>query len=276
MITDVALGTNQLTTTKRFCVGTSGGSFPGVSYNAFDRGPSFGRKLSRIQARSFTILTEWVILGSSFADLVTERSSFIQLLGAILESGTATLKITRSNGTTLQIEVKAVKVTGAAKPEDGVSSPLLVEFEAEYPFFQSVEQYVSEIGLFAGGGMAIPMGIPMSMGVAGVAETTIVAGGNYPAYPLIKLIGVMDTPTLRNNTAGKQLTIAANLNTTGKFVLIDTFLRTVVNEAGSNVRGTHSGDFWTLAVGSNSIRLSATSGSSGKAIISYRNHHLNI
>jgi len=277
MITEIALGNTPLSNSKRFCTAIGNLGFPSISYAVRDKGGFLGKKITLPQSRSFKFSTEWAIVGESFSDLASQREEFVRLLGNILSEGVQTLKITKDNDVSVQIDVKAVNVVGNLKAEDKTLTPFLVEFEAEYPFLQSSDEIINEVNIFSGGGMAIPMEIPMDMSADGSSETFLVNSGNYKAYPLITFYGIMTNPTLTNSTTGESIDLTYNLATADDFIVVDTFLHTVtLYPSGNSVRGKFTGDFLTLAAGNNYLKLSVTSGTTGKCFIRYRNHYLGI
>lgn len=273
----ITLGNTQLNNDNCLLTGVGGLSFPTISFSIQDKGGFNGRKVSRSSLRSYSFSTSWLVSGSSFENVQNERDSLITAIGAILSQGSQLLKISRWNAKDVQIEVKSVKLTGDIKAEDGISHTILIEFEAEYPLLQSQSEIIQTISIFAGGGMSIPMGIPMNMGVGGSSSIVVTNEGQYDAYPIVTLYGPLENPVIKNVTTDKSLNFTYNL-LSNNYVVIDTYLRTaVLYPSAVNVRRYVSGSFWTLGVGNNQIRLSATAyNTQGKAIIRFRNHYLGI
>lgn len=278
MITDITLGTTQLLNSNRFCLGISNLSFPMISYSSVKKGSFPGQKIAAGKFSSFKFALEWIIVGSSFSDLAVQRETFAKLMGEIIKDETKTLKISKSNGVNIQIDVKAVTVSGDIKAEQGVGSSLLTEFEAEYPFLVSQSQVNQDVFIFAGGGMSIPMSIPMDMSVGAANEVMVTNNGNYEAYPIFTLYGPLTNPSLTNFTTNKTLNINYTLADSSSYIVIDCFLRTaLLYPSKTNVRQYISGDFWTMAIGSNTIRLSNVSvNPTGKCVVNFRDHYLGI
>lgn len=276
MISSITLGSTELTSSKRYCTGISNLAFPQISYTVRDKGGFLGRKVTSPLARSYKISTEWTLIGDNFSDLADEREEFAELLGSILSVGSRTLKITKSNSVTVQIDVKTVNVIGNLSAQDKTASFLLVELEAEYPFLMSSDEFIKEINIFSGGGMEVPMAVPMDMSTGGNSLVTVPNEGSYKAYPTITFYGIMENPTLTNETTGDSISLTHNLTASSQYITIDTFLRTVTDESGNNLRGDFSGDFMTLATGDNEMKLSTSSGTTGKCYIHYRYHYLGV
>jgi len=278
MITNVYLGSDQLNTDKRILQAIRNLTFPDITYQGAKRGGFSGQKLSIGKPRSYKFATEWALVGDTFSDLATQREDFLEILGKILEDGSKTFKINKANSVNIQIDVKTVKVTGDLSAEMPLASKLLIELEAEYPYLQDQTLQTTSINIFSGGGMSIPMGIPMSMGVGGTNEVTLTNNGNAVAYPVFQFYGPLNNPSLTNLTTGKTFGLTYNLTDSSQYIEVDTFNHTVVLYAGGvNVRAYASGDFWTLARGANIVHLSAaTYNTQGKCTVKFRDHYLGI
>ncbi|QQG43390.1 MAG: phage tail family protein [Candidatus Daviesbacteria bacterium] len=278
MIDAVFLAGIQLDNNKRFVTGIRNPTFPNISYTSAKKGGFVGQSVSVGNFSSYQIVMEWQIVGSSRSDLATQRDDFAKLLGAIIRNGTQSLRIDRSNGVDLQIDVNAVKITGDVQSDDTTSSKLLVEFATEYPFLQSITQQDEDVNIFTGGGMSIPMPIPMDMSVGGSNDVTIINGGTYSAYPRFEFFGPLQNPSLANITTGETLNLNMNLLTSSDSVVVDTFLRTaVLNPGGSNIRQFITGEFFTLEPGNNLLHLGAGAfNTQGKVMVTFRDHYLGI
>jgi phage-related protein len=278
MISNVYLGSDQLDTDKRVLQAIRNLTFPSISFQSVKKGGFPGQTISPGKPRTYKFSTEWAIVGDTFSDLATQRQSFVEILGKILEDETKTFKISKANGINVQIDVKSVQVTGDISANDPLKSNILIEFETEYPYLQSQTEQSVDTNIFTGGGMTIPMSIPMSMGVGGANEVTLTNNGNAPAYPVYTFNGPLLNPSLTNLTTGKTFNLTYNLSDSSRSIVVDTFNRTVVlNPGQTNLRNYASGDFWTLARGANVIHLSAgTYNAQGKCTIKFRNHYLGI
>ncbi len=278
MISSVYLGTDQLDTSKRILQAIRNLTFPEITYQSVKRGGYPGQKLSVGKPRSYKFSTEWIVIGDTFSDFATQRQSFAEILGKILEDGTKTFKLSKANGVNVQIDVKTITVAGDLSANDPLMSNMLIELEAEYPYLQSQTLQTTDISIFNGGGMTIPMGIPMSMGVGGANEVVLTNNGNAVAYPTFTFYGPLQNPSLTNLTTGKTFSLGYNLTDSSQYVVVDTFNRTaVLYSGGVNVRGYVSGEFWTLARGANVVHLAAgTYNAQGKCTVTFRDHFLGI
>lgn len=278
MITSIFLDTTELTANNRFVQSIRNGGFPDIDQSAVKRGGFTGRTITPSKFISYKFVIEWVVVGSSFSDLANQRETFIKLLGEVISKGGKTLKINRANGINLQVDIKGIDVFSDVSTADPLNTRVLTEMQAEYPFLRSQIEQSPTAFIFSGGGMAIPMIIPLDMSVGGINEITIINNGNYEAYPIFTFSGPLQNPTLGNLTTGKTLNINTTLATGGDSLEVDIFQRSAkFLPSGANARQFVTGDFWTLAVGSNVIHLGSGSFNSvGKCAIKFRDTFLGI
>lgn len=278
MIEAVILGTTQLDNTKRFVTGIRNPTFPNISYTSAKKGGFAGQSVSIGNFQSYQLIMEWQIVGNTLSELADQRDAFAKTLGEIIRQGIQTLKIDRANGTDLQIDVNAVKITGDIQSTDVTSSKLLVEFATEYPFLQSQTEKTDDVHIFTGGGMSIPMPIPMDMAVGGSNDVIIANDGTYSAFPVFEFFGPLQNPSLANITTGETFNLNLSLPTSSDSVVVDTFLRTVIlNPGGTNARQYASGEFFTLEPGNNLLHLGAgIFNAQGKITVKFRDHYLGL
>jgi hypothetical protein len=271
MITNLYLNNTELTGTKRVCTSISS-AFPILNYTSNDKGSAYGSKVSLGKPRGFKFSVEFVIVGTDFSDLATEKEIFLKMLGDIVVAEGAILKIVKSNLKELQVVVKGVNVTGSITAQDGNSCVLLIEFQTENPFFTSTIEKSNEVFIFSGGGMEVPMSVPMDLSAGGLDSlTTIQVGGTFKSFPILRFYGELITPSFYNQTTDELLNLNLTLDDSTEWVEIDTYLKTAVDQSGNNVRANISGTFPSLIVGNNVLVLSSASyNETGKVIVSYR------
>ncbi len=280
MITRVDLGATQLTNSNRYLQSASNLAFPDIMATIARKASFAGQKVQLGKPGGYKFAMDWLVTGSSFSDLASQRETFIKLLGQLIKDGSYTLKIYKSNSINVQIEIFSVGVSGSVDAKDGATSKVLVDFASEYPFLLSQTENSSDVLVFNGGGMAIPMGLPMDMSAGGSNEATLTSNGNVGAYPTLTFFGPLSNPSIQNVTTGKILSVNYSLASISDYLIIDTFKRTALLYSGSpsgiNVRQYVSGDFWTLEPGNNLIHLGNSSVTSGKCTVKWRDHYLGI
>lgn len=278
MITSIFLDTTELTAPNRFVQSIRNGGFPDIDQSAVKKGGFTGRTITPSKFISYKFVIEWVVVGTSFADLANQREEFIKLLGEIISAGGKTLKINRSNGVNLQVGIKGIDVFSDVSTADPLNTRVLTEMQAEYPFLRSQTEVSEDVFIFSGGGAALPMIIPLDMSVGGINEVNITQNGNFEAYPVFIFSGPLTNPTITNLTTGKTLNINTSLASAGDSLEVDVFLRTAkLLPSGTNVRQFVTGDFWVLAVGNNVIHLGSGSFNVvGKCIVKFRDTFLGI
>jgi hypothetical protein len=146
----------------------------------------------------------------------------------------------------------------------------------------SQELHQETLSIFSGGGMPIPMPIPMDMSAGGTIETTINNAGDTGALPFFVIQGPIEDPTISNQTTGESFSLDYLLATADEFITVDVETRTVLyyadaNTAGVNIRDKFSGDWFEIASGNNSIKLVvADTADTGYALIRWRDAWLGI
>ncbi len=157
---------------------------------------------------------------------------------------------------------------------------MLVELVSEYPYLQSQDQQSSDVFIYNGGGMSIPMALPMDMSTGGSNEANLSSSDTIEAFPIFRFYGPLTNPSLQNVTTAKTLSVNYSLTSPTDYIEIDTINRTVnlcISGSISNGRQYISGDFWTLQVGANIIHLGNTSfNATGKCVITWRDHFIGI
>lgn len=113
------------------------------------------------------------------------------------------------------------------------------------------------------GGFTFPITFPLTFGAGGTSGLVAVNNlGNISTPPFFKIYGPITNPILRNETTGKQLSLALVINS-GDYVDIDVKNSSVLlNGTANRYSSLSSSQWWYLEPGVNQIRYSATSGSS--------------
>lgn len=273
----VLLGGQQLTSDKLYLTAIRNAALSEVVYSTSKRGGFHGKKLSTPSFGSYKFVFEWYITGSSFADLFSQRRTLLGILGKIISDGSQTLQIITDDNLTLQVDVKAFDVTADITADDALLQPLSITFETEYPFLLNAAATSQDILIFNGGGFAVPFAIPFDMSADQSTVVTIINDGNFEAYPTIKFIGTLTTPTITNNTTGEALSLNLSLADSAHWVEIDTFNRTVIDQSGNNQRQYVSGTFPTVPIGTSTFTLgNANNSDGGKVSLTFSDTYLGV
>ncbi len=280
MITSLTLGGVSLISNQWLLQSFKNGSFPATVYTRSKRGGRNGNKLITPTFSSYQLILDFQIIGTSFSDLALQRDIFLGIIGIVHSSGAQTLIATRSDGTSRQIDIKAVEVTGDLTTENGTSSIIEVTLEAEYPFLQGNNPKSQDVLLSNFGGMSVPMGVPLDLSHNHTDTVTILNAGNYAAYPIFTFIGKLTNPNIANITTGKTLSLTYSLADSSASIVVDTFLGTVkILPSGNPGRQYQTGDFWTIPPNNQPIVVQLTTsvgGEAGKCVVSFRDTFLNI
>ncbi len=145
-------------------------------------------------------------------------------------------------------------------------------------YLYSQEEHHQDINIFSGGGMAIPMGIPMDMSVASTILEFVVNAGNADAYPRLRFYGPIEDPVVTNVTTGEQLSVDYTV-ADGDYLEVDTSLRTAKHVSGgteTNVLQYVTGDFFRLVPGSNTLKLDVATIDDGFLSLWWRDSYLGV
>lgn len=155
-------------------------------------------------------------------------------------------------------------------------SPFAFVIETEEPFLKSKQVYQVEFGLSKGGGAMVPMTIPLNMSIGSSGSTQVSNGGNVFVFPEIYFYGVLTNPILKNLTTGKEIAITDTIAANNHYY-IDTYNHIVKNSLGANKRDKIAGDFLTLEIGDNQLKLTSDNTSeNGRCRLIYQYFYISI
>ena len=117
----------------------------------------------------------------------------------------------------------------------------------------------ASVMLASGGGFSIPFSIPFDIAPTIGGSVTVTNSGNIEAWPTILLSGPATSPAISNQTTGKILTFSNIGLAAGSSITIDMKNRTIYSGTQNYFQyKTTASDFWSLAPGSNKIKLTDT------------------
>jgi len=278
MIINVTLGGFQLTSNQILLQGIQNASFPETVYTRSKRGGYQGNKMPTPSFASYQFVLQFQIVGLSFADLNLQRTNFFQILGYIHSAGSQTLILTRSDGKQFQIDIRAIQVTGDYSTDDSNSCIVQVTLLAEYPFLQSAVLQSQDVLIFNGGGMSVPMGVPLNLSNGQSTAITLTNNGNYAAFPVFTFIGKLTNPTITNNATGQTLSINYSLADNTQSLIVDCYQRTAILQPSGNIARQYiTGTFWTVPIGPSTITLgNSNTTDGGKCTVTFRDTYLNV
>lgn len=254
----------------------SGFDMPDATVEVKGRGSYHGALIGNKFYGRRILSLEGEIVGSSAADYETKRRALQDALD--LMDGVQTVVFTTRGGLVVRADVvlnRKLELPYVAGQV--IRGDFRIEFVSEYPFLLGNSEDTVEVTIGAGGGGAIPMAVPFSMANGATGGTVITNDGNAPAFPTIRIYGAIQNPTLVNQTTNKILSITYTLASSTEYIDIDIYRRTAKNQAGASIKRYVTGDWWTLAVGANTIKLTGSSESpSHKAEITYRDSYLGL
>lgn len=244
-----------------------------IDVSDYKRGGRSGVALSTPYYRNFVISMEFWIFGSSTSDLVDKRDSFMSYLRLVADKNTEqkkTLGFKMANGVTKEIPVIISDVRSEITPQNLQHSIVTVVVRTELEYFVKSVGANKTIGIYQGGGMAVPMKVPMDMSnPLGGSNIVITNGGNSEFYPIIRVDGDLNGFVLKNNTTNKSIEYSGTLNSS-QFLYLDMYNRVALLNSTTNALADISGEWWYLAPGDNEILLITTSGSGDAEFLDYK------
>jgi len=254
----------------------SGFDFPDTTVEVKSRGTYHGAVIGDKYYGRRVMTIEGEILGDTPSDYETKRRALEQALDILNDEQTITF--TCRSGLVVQADViLSKKIEAGYEAGKMIRGNFRIELISAYPFLLGSTENVEEVTIGTGGGGAIPMAIPFDMTAGATGDTVIANDGNAPAFPTIRIYGAIENPTLTNLTTGKTLSVNYTLTAETDYIDIDIYNRTAKDASGNNIKRYVTGDWWTLAVGNNSIKLTGSNASDGQlAEITYRDSYLGV
>jgi hypothetical protein len=280
MITHTYINGIQIDSEKCFLQKLGNIAMAGVEFANYQRGGVSGQILSRPLYRGFNINLQYFVKSSNSSDLVVQRDRLVSYFQNSDDPDTylKTLGFELSDGTIKEVEVLFSQVGNEIDPSNIDHAVFTVTAVSEREYLTIRTSYSTTITKTPGGGMPIPMAIPMDMSVSiGTEVTTLTNLGNASAYPIIRVYGDFSASfNLINDTTSKTFTFGVALGV-GDYIDFDFYNRTAVKNATNSVLGSVTGDWWSIAPGTNQIRLtSPDSGDNGYAVVTHKNTYRNI
>lgn len=277
MITNVYIDGVQINNSKRYLVDVPGIGGADIDISSYARGGRDGVALSRGFYRGFVISMEFFIIADSASDLITQRDAFLKLFALKdreLSTRTKRLGFELADGTIKEIPVIFTAKKADPSRDSVHTCSVFITAQSEIEYFTTDSDSTKSIPIHQGGGMAIPMAIPMDMSdPIGGSLVVVTNNGNTTYYPIITVYGSFTGFSLTNGTNEKTLSYSGTLGATD-VVVFDMYNRTALLN-GVNALDYVSGDWWGLTSGDNIIKLITTNGD-GYASFAYRSAYLNL
>jgi len=277
MITTIAInGLTIGTYTSGYLFDTLNGfGSPDVKVSIKEKGAYHGADLGNYNYGKRGFSLEGRIVGDDTTDYAEKRRALEQAVD--LYDGLQTVTIVTKDGLTLVVDVIITSAIDMPyEAGQAIMSNYRLEFAAPYPFIKGNADITETVPVHTGGGAEIPAELPLEIGQGGTGDTTVTNDGNAKAFPIIKIYGAIENPSISNQTRGESLGLTYTLNSTTDYIEIDTYNRTILLNGITNIRQYFTGDFIVLNPGDNTIRLSAASYAGGYAEIIYRDSYLGI
>ena len=226
----------------------------------------YGRRIMRIEGE---------IIASSTTEFETMRKNLMEACG--FHNGLKDIIITTREGLELTADtIINVKPDVPYTKGGMVRCDFRLELVAPFPFLKSTTEQSETVEVYAGGGGEVPSAIPFAMTAGGGTAKTVTNGGNIFAYPIIKIYGEIENPSILNETTGESFSLTYALGA-GRYIEIDVLNRTVKLDDDTNLLQYFAGDWMTITTGENILKLTGTNPSAGaEAIVEFADNYLGI
>jgi len=217
-----------------------------------------------------------MVKGDSQSELVafmrTFRRRFSPYKGS---SGTSYLKILTPDDVDLRI---AAWVTQLSDLEmDGPCfGKFTLEYQAEAATFRAASTETETLALPSSAGFSIPLTIPASLASAAVdGYVSISNDGDVESWPVIRITGACDNPSITNDTTGLVMAVTQTQDA-DDYIEIDMENATIQHwdNSGSSLSNiidnmSAASEFWPLERGVNTLHIEADSAVNGSIVVTY-------
>jgi hypothetical protein len=263
----------------RVARGVAGLEAPEQRVDAYNIPGGDGQTVANILHGGRVIVMEGTVRGDSETTYRANRAAFHQLVGA---NRTATgqmqprvLKLTDATGAEyrLSVVVQALKNPDELPTHSRFQLQLLA---TDYLIYGESESSVS-LTLPISGGITLPDTFALTFGASSGGSATATNSGTTSTAPIVTFTGPMTNPRLSNDTTGQVMGLDIELGS-GDEITVDMRARTIVQGGSTNRMSVKTADskFWSLALGENLLRLSATSYDAGSVSVTYRDAFLGL
>lgn len=242
--------------------GHTGFEGPNVRHRVLESPLRDGERYLNSRYRALFPVITFDIEGADYANLMANRRAVIRALAP--KAGVGVLKYQRAAGADeYHIDALVERRAHSGNPRYRVAfESWTVQFRCPHPFWRSATDTDTNIAVEPGG-MSVPLDIPLSVtGLEGSA--TIANDGDTESWPTLTVTpsgASITSPTIENQTTGKSLSLSGLTVADGETLEID-MLQQTAKVDGSSVLSklTATSEFWSLATGNNTVRITHTDG----------------
>lgn len=253
----------------------SGLTLPPIRNASFNlAGVNYGSHVSSFYGvRRFSL--DFVVIGSTIADYRSKRDALLSAFSTL--NGPQTITFNLSGGRALTLTAVTLSLDFPLKAGVPAAGDCHIEMEAAFPFFLNEEltTVVASLPTLGGGTVPAPT-MPMALSMGSGVTTTAINNGTTQAYPTFRFSGPVTNPAIKNQTTGEEMRFLLSLGA-GEYLDVNTLQKSIVDASGTNRYSSKTGDWWTLAPGTNLLSFRADSSDPAAiAIITYADTYLGI
>ncbi|WP_086846729.1 phage distal tail protein [Amycolatopsis kentuckyensis] len=239
-----------------------------------------GERLREVRhgIKEFTV--KLTLAASDEGSLRTAQRALVKAMNPV--RGPGTLRVTSPLGDVREILCYYSDGLGMDEKE-GVSGPSMQQADVTFRAFEPYWRDASDISISYTVGVTptfFPF-FPLRLTSSQIAvDATVSNNGDVETWPVWQINGPGNSITLRNITTGELLTLTGVTLTAGQFITVDTRpgYGTVKMNDGTSIFSalTATSSLWSLAEGSNAVRLEMTGATAGASALqlNYRQKYL--
>jgi hypothetical protein len=251
-----------------------------VEFNTYQRGGASGQILSYPLYKGMVVNMTFLVRGDGIDDFILQRERFTNYFSNRYDVNyyTKRLGFELNNGVVKEIDVVFSTIGSSIGSSNIDHCFITVTAVSEKEYFEDRTIKTGVINVYSGGGMSVPMPVPMDMTVSPIGGSTVlVNSGNALCFPIMTIRGALATDfNIINDTVGKTITYDNAVLVNDRIVL-DFYNRTAIKNSVSSVLGDISGDWFGLVPGTNQLRITSSGAfDDGRADVEFKNSYRNL
>lgn len=252
-------GTSVNIAGARMVTGVTGGGAPVMEMNSYNHSGGSGVTLGKTCYRSLSIGLSVTVTATSVANLAVEKQRLLSLLSVDPDGETTTHNFTfvLSNDVNLTAVGAVTAIDQQLTPANCLWTQVNIQIQTEKAYLMGAAKSVT-LGIANLGGMSVPMTLPMAMNLNAGSElyTQLNNAGNAYSHLAATINGPCAGMILLNSTREKRWQSTQNL-AAGETLTVDFYRHTALVNNNINVLQTISGNWWSVAPGTNEVLFAA-------------------
>ncbi|MDO5561229.1 MAG: phage tail family protein [bacterium] len=280
MISNILInGTSVNISGTRFISSLDGAGSPTIEVASYARAGGEGVALGKACYRSL-VISFGVIITANGDNNAAEKQRFLSLLSidpGSSESDQKTFTFVLNNNQQLTCKAAVLAIQNSMAAADVNKSEFLIQIQTEKSYLLGASKSAT-LSIANLGGLQIPMSVPAAMNLNASSEmyTQLTNSGNAYSHLQATIVGPVNGFILLNQTRTQRLQCSQALSA-GDTLVLDFYQRTAILKQNTNILPTISGQWWTVAPGSNNVLFAANdTTTASSATLAYNDAYLGI